>query len=132
VSLSETGYSTIPRVEYYCTFDIDDVGVSKSSITQITITLEGHYSTTSVSQEISIRNYQYYYPPIYHSYWEPISTTTEGTTDTTITLTITNIDDYINPYNGEILIQLVTDAGAGNPPYYHYNDLFQVAVTYTP
>jgi len=127
VSYSQTGSSTIPRIEYYCTFDIDDVGVSKSSITQITITLEGHYSTSEVSQTVSI-----YYRVGNYGWWQTISTTTEGTTDTTITLTITNIDDYINPYNGEILIQLVTDAGAGNPPYYHYNDLFQVAVTYTP
>jgi PKD repeat protein len=125
VSYSETGSSTVPRIEYFCSFDIDDIHVSESRITKLSITLEGHY-TTSVNQKLYIFN-------LHTGMWELKTTNTVGTTDTTTTFTVDNhISNYINSGNGEIYILIETDAGAGALPYHHYNDLFQVTATYTP
>ncbi|MFA5365060.1 MAG: PKD domain-containing protein [Candidatus Bathyarchaeia archaeon] len=123
VSYSETGSSTVPRIEYYCSFDIDDIHVSESRITKLSITLEGHY-TTSVNQKLYIFN-------LHTGMWELQTTNMVGTTDTPTTFTVdSHISNYINSANGEIYILIETYAGA--LPYHHYNDLFQVTATYTP
>jgi hypothetical protein len=117
-----TGYND--ALAYDCSFDIDDISVpSEDDVTRLDITLEGHYSSSSKSQTLYIYN-------VATSNWELKATTTMGTSDQTVTFSITSAcNNYIDNH-GNILISVRSSGGTST--YYYYNDYFKIDVTYTP
>jgi flagellin-like protein len=123
-----SGYYTYDNLEYYCTFDIDDLHITESQVTKLDITLEGHYQTGSGSS-VTATQTLYIYNFNSHQWEQKDSASITGTTDTTRSFSITtSIGNYIDN-NGNIRVRV--NAPDLDTEYFHYNDFFAVAVTYS-
>ncbi len=122
------GYYTYNNLEYYCTFDIDDIQITESQVTKLDITLEGHYQTAT-GGSITATQTLYIYNFNSHQWEQKDSTSISGTTDTSLSFSIvSNIGNYIDN-TGNIRIRV--NAPDLDNEYFHYNDLFAIVVSYS-
>jgi FlaG/FlaF family flagellin (archaellin) len=112
-SASSSGY----RIEYYGVFTTT---IPAGDIIQMTVTLNGHYSSTR-DQTIYLRDFT-------HSSWDSIDTQNSiGGTDVTRTTTLTSgFSDYVN--SQQIWIRIRTDSTSS--AFRHYNDYFKIEIQY--